>query len=637
MNDGFPTDPEGDKGKGDDHSADPFSEHFDWDLIIPDPEPASSVDEDLPESVDEDFAHEAGEADWPDERRGGDDSAESDEVPDAWEADDGDGRENGDEVGWDDSPTVSAPGGDRTRPEWVVEVESVAGGGPVEGIEWGFLPPAEERGPRGFVADLERIENEAEHEHEHEHEHEPEPEPEPDGDPWGEPVRVVAVTPPRPKAKRYLADAAWLGGEALARKVLLEVVDGRFTVVDPASKAKDAKRLKGIVLPGLVNTHSHAFHRLLRGRTHRQGGDFWSWRDRMFEAAVSLDPDSYEEVATAVFVEMAMAGITTVGEFHYLHHRIGGVPYSDPNEMSHAMVRAASRAGIRIGLLDAGYFTDGIGKPTLHPVQERFSDGSVEAWLARVALLAAAYSGDDRVRIGVAPHSVRAVPFDGLRQLGDRVEPGMPVHMHVSEQPAENLACLGAHGVTPVGLLDRVGLLGANMTVVHATHLTDDDISVLGSSRTGVCLCPTTERDLADGIGPSRALLTAGSSISVGSDSQAVIDLFEEARGVELHHRLAAGRRGGFAPATLLEAATCNGATALGFARVGIEVGAPADFIRLDRRSPRLAGLPARAESVVFSAVAADVEEVFVGGKRIVSDGAHREWKAAHKTFKART
>lgn len=528
-----------------------------------------------------------------------------------------------------------------TPAEETPEADGAPGGLPEppedEGDEWERFTPTEEGGRRALVADLVPIDDDPAQDV-------PEPgsdddvivpsadvvpEPTIESEPVMEPV-------PTKKAKRYLADAAWLGGEALARKVLLEVVDGRFTVVEPGAKPKDAERLRGIVLPGLVSTHSHAFHRLLRGRTHRQGGDFWSWRDRMFEVAVSLDPLTYEDVAAAVFTEMALAGITMVGEFHYLHHRIGGVPYLDPNEMGHAMVRAARRAGIRIGLLDGGYLASGFDKAALNPVQERFSDGTVEAWLDRVGSLADTYSGSDDVRIGVAPHSVRAVPAPALEHLARWATPTTKVHIHVSEQPAENLACQRVHGTTPVGLLARAGLLGPNTTAVHATHLTDSDIATLGATETGVCLCPTTERDLADGIGPSRALQTAGCPITLGTDSNAVIDLFEEARGVELHHRLAAGRRGGFAPATLLEAATTNGAEALGFGPHGLQVGAPADFLRLDARSPRLAGLPARAESVVFAAGAADVKDVYVGGRRVVSDRSHDAWKVARKTLKSR-
>lgn len=430
----------------------------------------------------------------------------------------------------------------------------------------------------------------------------------------------------------WLAQQAWLGGESLDRDVLIEVENGVITSVlaDPGS-AKGV-RLAGVTLPGLVNAHSHAFHRLLRGHTHRQGGDFWAWRDLMYEVASELTPESYEELATAVFVEMALAGITTVGEFHYLHHQPGGEPYQDPNEMGHSLIRAARRAGIRIGLLDAGYLTAGLDGEELHPVQQRFSDGSADSWLTRVEELGAAYRDAEDVRIGLAPHSVRAMPETALARLSERRPPATPVHIHISEQLAENQACLEATGLTPVGLLDRIGLLGPKTTAIHATHVTPSDITSLGDSKTGVCYCATTERDLADGIGPSASLHRAGSPLSVGSDSHAVVDLFEEARGVELHERLRSHQRGVFAPADLLAAATTNGAVALGFDG-GLSVGAPADFVVVSGETPRTAGSGEHVAGIVYAATAGDVTDVIVGGNRVVSGGHHPEWETARRAL----
>ena len=425
--------------------------------------------------------------------------------------------------------------------------------------------------------------------------------------------------------KRWLADLAWLGGEDLAQNVLIEASAGRLNRVDPDQVDAGAERLRGVVLPGLVNTHSHAFHRVLRGRTHQEGGDFWAWRDLMYRVAADLTPDSYEEIATSLYVEMALAGITTVGEFHYLHHQPSGAPYADRNEMGHRLIRAARRAGIRIALLDAGYLTAGLAGQALLPVQKRFSDGTVGEWLKRFGELEDTYRDQDDVRIGLAPHSVRAVPEPALREVAKRAAGGTPVHIHVSEQPAENRECLEHTGLTPVGLLERAGMLGPSLTAVHATHLTDTDIALLGSSRTGVCYCSTTERDLADGLGPAHALFQAGSPLSVGSDSHAVVDLFEEARGIELHHRLATGRRGGFSAFQLLSTATSNGAVALGFPGSGLTQGAPADFIVVSAATPRMAGVegPGGAAMTLFSATAADVTEVFVAGKQVVAAGNH--------------
>jgi formiminoglutamate deiminase len=348
----------------------------------------------------------------------------------------------------------------------------------------------------------------------------------------------------------------------------------------------------------------------------------------MYEVAASLTPESYEEIATAVFTEMAMAGITSVGEFHYVHHQPGGKPYDDPNEMGHALIRAARRAGVRIALLDACYLMAGFNGQQLHPHQERFSDQSVDAWLDRVEALANDYDDDDDVVIGLAPHSVRAVPDESLRRLVSRRDPGTKIHIHVSEQPVENEACLEATGLTPVGFLARVGLLGEDTTAIHATHLTPGDITMLGDSGTGVCYCATTERDLADGIGPSAALHGAGSPLCVGSDSHAVIDLFEEARGMELHERLRSGSRGNLSPRDLARAATVNGAAALGVAGGRLETGEPADFIVVSRESPRTTGASDLA-GIIYSATGADVTDVVVGGEPVVSGGYHPGWDDA--------
>lgn len=433
----------------------------------------------------------------------------------------------------------------------------------------------------------------------------------------------------------WVADQAWLGGPSLIPEVTIEVHDGLFASIRSSDPPTDAPRLRGVVLPGLVNAHSHAFHRLLRGRTHRQGGDFWLWRERMYEVAAVLEPETYEALATAVYVEMALAGITTVGEFHYLHHQADGVPYDDRNEMGHALIRAARAAGIRIALLDAGYLTAGFDNAGLDQVQTRFSDGTAESWLDRVAELNERYRDQADVVIGLAPHSVRAVPESGLARVAENRNDTVPIHVHVSEQPAENRDCLAVTGATPTGLLDRVGLLGPATTLVHATHLVDTDIAAIGQASATVCYCATTERDLADGIGPAGALDRAGARLCVGSDSHAVVDIFEEARAIELHNRLATGIRGRFGAAALLDAASSEGSRSLGFTGGGLEVGSPADFVVIDPGSPRLVGMAGETalDSIVFTATSADVTDVFVGGRRIVSGRSHPAWDAARETL----
>lgn len=428
-----------------------------------------------------------------------------------------------------------------------------------------------------------------------------------------------------------------MGGDRLEQNVLIETRDGNVTTVEVDAADQHAARLPGVVIPGLVNAHSHAFHRLLRGRTHRLGGDFWLWRDLMYATAETLTPETYETIATAVFIEMALAGVTTVGEFHYVHHGVSGTPYADPNEMGHALIRAARTAGIRTCLLDAGYFTAGFGKTELSRVQQRFRDVSPERWIERVENMSAAYAGDRDVNVGFAPHSVRAVPPEALRLVAGRRDTMKPIHIHVSEQPSENRECEEATGLTPTSLLDECGLLGTTTTLVHATHLTSADIETIGASSSRVCYCATTERDLGDGIGPAAALAGSGARLCVGTDSHATIDLFEEARGIELHQRLASGRRGLFSPADLMGAATTEGSKSLGLDG-GLHRGAPADFVVLDTSSPRLAGFDVGhgLDSLVFTATSADVRDVFVGGRQIVSDGSHPGWARAKEGLEGR-
>lgn len=418
---------------------------------------------------------------------------------------------------------------------------------------------------------------------------------------------------------------AWLGGESASRDVRIGIVDGNIASIETGvSPSSGDERVAGVVIPGLVNAHSHAFHRALRGRTHGGSGDFWQWRNPMYALANRLTPDSYRELATAVFAEMALAGITGVGEFHYVHHQPDGTPYADPNAMGHAMVDAARSVGIRIALLDAAYLHAAIDTSELLPEQRRFSDGSIDRWLDRVDALG---EGGDGWTVGLAPHSVRAVYPDELASIvGSRF--GRVVHLHVSEQPAENAACVAVTGMTPTEVLSDVGLLGAHLTAVHATHMTDRDVSLLGGARAHVCMCPTTERDLADGIGPAHAMALAGATLCLGSDSHAVIDLFEEARAVEHNERLITGTRGIHRPASLLAAATSGGASSLGWQSLtpeGVAVGKPADLVAIGLDSVRMAGFDASAAAahIVHAAAPADVRNVWVAGARVVRDGTH--------------
>ncbi|MFD7481836.1 formimidoylglutamate deiminase [Streptomyces mirabilis] len=421
----------------------------------------------------------------------------------------------------------------------------------------------------------------------------------------------------------YWLEHAWLDTH-VEPGVALDVTDGRITAVreNTATPPPGAEILRGLTLPGLANAHSHAFHRALRGTVQVGSGTFWTWREIMYSFADRLTPDTYHALARAVYAEMALAGVTAVGEFHYVHHTPGGTPYADPNAMGEALVAAADEAGIRITLLDTAYVSSGFGQPPNHH-QLRFSDGSAEAWAERSSLL----KDRDHARIGAAIHSVRAVPAGQLATVARWAEERQaPLHVHLSEQTAENDACQAAHGCTPTRLLADHGVLGSRTTGVHNTHLTDEDIALLGDSRTGTCMCPTTERDLADGIGPAAALQRAGSPLSLGSDSHAVIDLLEEARAMELNERLRTRTRGHWTAAALLRAASADGHAALGWQDAGtLEAGALADFTTIALDSVRTAGPVPRlgAETAVFAATAADVRHTVVGGRHVVRDGAH--------------
>ncbi|MGN8244404.1 formimidoylglutamate deiminase [Cellulomonas soli] len=423
----------------------------------------------------------------------------------------------------------------------------------------------------------------------------------------------------------YWCPAAWLP-HGLAHRVRVEVTGDRITAVTPdVDAAPQDVRLPGVVLPGLANTHSHAFHRALRGRTHGDGGTFWTWRERMYALAGTLTPETYLDLARATYAEMALAGATAVGEFHYLHHAPDGRSYAEPNVMAEALREAARDAGVRVTLLDTCYLAGGVEPGTGAPrplvgAQRRFADADVEAWAARSGTIRA----DAHLRPAAAVHSVRAVTRRDLVAVADVVrDRGVPLHVHVSEQPAENTECLAAHGTTPTGLLAETGALGPATTAVHAVHLTADDIALLGSARAAVSVCPSTEQDLGDGLAPVARLHAAGVRLSVGSDQHVLTDLLGEARLVEMHARLADGTRGLLSPADLTVLLTADGHTTLGDAGAGrIEVGARADLVAVRTDTPRTAG--ASPGQIVLVAGSSDVDTVISGGAVVVSGGVHR-------------
>ena len=389
------------------------------------------------------------------------------------------------------------------------------------------------------------------------------------------------------------------------------------------------------LLPGFVNAHSHSFQRLIRGRAESRavsGKDFWSWRNTMYQAAAELSPDDVYDVARMCFLEMVRAGITTVGEFHYLHTTPDAKHYDDPNELAKRIVAAARSVGLRIVLLRSAYLRSGYEVPP-DPGQRRFFE-TTEAFLANSAALMASYPADsDEVRFGVAPHSIRAVPLDDVHAIAAWARTKhLPIHMHVAEQVAENFACEREYGHPPVELLAKENLLSKNVTVVHAIHINPHEIAILADAGVIVCSCTTTERNLGDGIVPADALMRLGVRHALGSDSQAEIDPLEDARQLDYHLRLAQQQRAILdqiddlpIARRLLECATSNGARALAIDTGALKPGEHADMISIDLRDLSIAGntpddlLPL----VVFGMHRSAIRDVIVNGKVILRDGRH--------------
>ncbi|MBL8950866.1 MAG: formimidoylglutamate deiminase [Myxococcaceae bacterium] len=393
--------------------------------------------------------------------------------------------------------------------------------------------------------------------------------------------------------------------------------DGR--IVAAAPPGAEVVKLPGRALfPGLVNAHSHAFQRVLRARTERvaNGDDFWAWRELMYRAASTLTPEELHAVSRLAFVEMALAGVTAVGEFHYVHHQPGGQPYADVHELSRAVVRAARDAGLRIVLLRVGYARAGF-QAAPNPLQARFIEPDVDTYLSRTLSLR---FDDPLATVGLAPHSVRAVPREWLEAIA-KVK-GL-THIHVAEQPAELVACRAEHGLHPVELLEEVGLLHA--TAVHAIHLEPEHEKKL----TSVCACPSTEANLGDGVVPADVLMGAGVRLSLGSDSQARINLLDEARLLEDNLRLVRRRRAVLdgpqgLGARLFACASENGAKALGLPTGSLKAGAPADFFTLGVDS---------VNAAIFGQE--PVRDVAVQGQLIVRDGQHVLHEEAKRGFEA--
>jgi formimidoylglutamate deiminase len=408
--------------------------------------------------------------------------------------------------------------------------------------------------------------------------------------------------------------------------VLAADTNASAAVVDLPGKA---------LFPGFVNAHSHSFQRLIRGKSESRvtsGRDFWSWRGTMYHAAAKLDPQDVYDVARMAFLEMVLSGTTTVGEFHYLHNAPGGRPYDDPNLLSKQIIAAAQSVGIRIVLLRSAYLRSGYELPP-DPGQIRFFE-SASQFLDNMEALRKEYPADStEVRFGVAPHSLRAVPLRELKEIaGWTRERKLPLHMHVAEQIGENEACLREYGLTPVALLGREGLLAPDFTAVHAIHITADEIEQLARANTTVCSCPTTERNLGDGVIVADQVMRKGIRIAFGSDSQAQIDPLEDARELEYHLRLERQQRAILdqigeqtLASRLFDCATVHGARALGVPAGELTGGLSADFFTVDLDDVSIAGNSGNdlLPLAVFSLGRSAIRDVMVNGRWVVRDQRH--------------
>jgi formimidoylglutamate deiminase len=481
-----------------------------------------------------------------------------------------------------------------------------------------------------------------------------------------------------PDASRLDSTIAWLpdllftSGRFESGLALVCHTNGLIAGTKRVDELSDEKRIRltnRAMLPGMINAHSHAFQRVLRGRTEfrtsEQKDSFWTWREMMYSAAMRLTPEDIYDASRMAFLEMALSGITSVGEFHYLHHGPDGKPYDDPNLLAKEVIRAANDVGLRIALLRVAYARSGF-QAEPNPRQVRFIESDPSIYLKSLQSLIEGVtrgtsptvregSSDSNVEgnfpdgranapsasawVGVAPHSVRAVPLDQLREvIGYARRNNLKAHMHVAEQPAEVSACVEEYGRTPFALLDTEGLLGEGFTAVHAIHVTPKSIPPFARSGAMVCACPTTERNLGDGVVPADEYFRSGVPICLGTDSHAQIDLLEDARELEYHLRLqkleravlSGGnptvREGATAiAARLFDCATINGARSIGAPGGSLEAGKPADFFTVDLSDPSIAGASKDdlLSSIVFSLSRAAVREVVVGGKPIVSEGQH--------------
>ncbi|MBC7792655.1 MAG: formimidoylglutamate deiminase [Clostridia bacterium] len=431
----------------------------------------------------------------------------------------------------------------------------------------------------------------------------------------------------------FTAERMLVDGIIFRNRGLKVDVQGRVQGLTSAESA-DIDFGRQLLIPGAVNAHSHAFQRLLRGRTQSAGAvidNFWSWREVMYHVAGHLDPEGIRSASRQAFLEMLLSGITSVGEFHYVHHQPDGALYDDPNATSHAILAAAHDVGIRIRLIRTVYLRGDFDAAPA-PRQRRFCDVDLEDACDRIDAL-----GPD---VAIAAHSVRGVPLEAIAVLRERYR-GRPLHVHAAEQRHEVEQCLKHTGKRPVELLADV--LDQDVTLIHATHLVPSEIESITRSKATVCICPSTEADLGDGLGPVGELFNAGVPLALGSDGQTLLSLTEEARRLEMHARLQHEKRnvltrvsGAESARACFDAMTTSGARALGLNTGALKSGEHADFVTYDLDDPVFAGCDsdeALLGALIFSADSRAVRNVWVGGEPVVRAGNHEEAAAVRADY----
>ena len=454
------------------------------------------------------------------------------------------------------------------------------------------------------------------------------------------------------------ADFIW-DGQRFVENAVLEIQNGCIGKLHSADGRKetnsDAKKYsRCAIIPGFANAHSHAFQRAFRGQTEWSlrdlKDDFWSWRNIMYRFANQLSPEDLYIVTAWTFLEMVKSGITAVGEFHYVHHQRDGSAYAPTSLMSAQIMEAAIQVGLKLTLLPVAYHRGGVGRP-IETEQRRFAHRTPESYFELVQSIRESARNISNVQVGLAPHSIRACDKTWLRACGTFANKHqLMTHIHVCEQPREIDECKEEHGVTPIELLKETGLLNNRTTLVHATHLNGNEPELIQKSGSLVCACPTTEANLGDGFFPANELLSKNIPICLGTDSHAQIDIFQEARLLEVQQRLQYQRRNVLTrysvknevneqrlSDTLFPMMTSQGYKSLGWSGGELTPGSAADFLVIDLEHPSILGVPSKSllDALILGASPSAIHSVYVSGRCVMENRIHSKETEIREGYRA--